>query len=218
MKKFIPMFEQFVNEAVSFGKKGIKAKAKEKVEIAQSAYDKWGDSYLKILDAMKKLAKDGKLPSYKEHINVQGGDKQDDYQIFQGSNANQLATAMAKVIKKYKKNEVEQSSTGAAGGYSGSMKSTVGGKIEGKANFSTGSKYSFLIGVNAGGGINKSVKDKMFQELYELMFLYDEFNGTDGGVSISYSSGTNYDTLGLSNTSYQFGNATADSIRGILNK
>tara|TARA_R110000803_G_scaffold25550_2_gene61093 strand:+ start:143 stop:796 length:654 start_codon:yes stop_codon:yes gene_type:complete len=216
MDKFVPMFEQFVNEAVSFGKKGIKAKAQEKVAIAQLAYDKWGDSYLKTLDAMKKLAKDGKLPSYKEHISVQGGKPNTDYAIFQGRNANQLAFAIEKVIKKYKKSEVEQSSTGAAGGWSGTMQSTVGGQIEGRANFSNGSN-SYLIAVTAGKGINGSVRDKMFQEIYELMFLYDEFNGSDGGVSFSFDSGSNYDTIGLKNSSYSFSNSTADSIKGILN-
>ena len=216
MDKFVPMFEQFVNEAVSFGKKGIKAKAQEKVAIAQLAYDKWGVSYLKTLDAMKKLAKDGKLPSYKEHISVQGGKPNTDYAIFQGRNANQLAFAIEKVIKKYKKSEVEQSSTGAAGGWSGTMQSTVGGQIEGRANFSNGSN-SYLIAVTAGKGINGSVRDKMFQEIYELMFLYDEFNGSDGGVSFSFDSGSNYDTIGLKNSSYSFSNSTADSIKGILN-
>ena len=216
MDKFVPMFEQFVNEAVSFGKKGIKAKAQEKVAIAQMAYDKWGDNYLKVLDAMKKLAKDGKLPSYKEHMTVQGSGPQDDYAIFQGRNANQLAFAIEKVIKKYKKSEVEQSSTGAAGGWSGTMQSTVGGQIEGRANFSNGSN-SYLIAVTAGKGINGSVRDKMFQEIYELMFLYDEFNGSDGGVSFSFDSGSNYDTIGLKNSSYSFSNSTADSIKGILN-
>ena len=216
MDKFVPMFEQFVNEAVSFGKKGIKAKAQEKVAIAQMAYDKWGDSYLKTLDAMKKLAKDGKLPSYKEHMTVQGGGEQDDYAIFQGRGATQLAFAIEKVIKKYKKNEVEKSSTGAAGGWSGTMQSTVGGQIEGRANFSNGSN-SYLIAVTAGKGINGSVRDKMFQEIYELMFLYDEFNGSDGGVSFSFDSGSNYDTIGLKNSSYSFSNSTADSIKGILN-
>jgi|TARA_R110002124_G_scaffold89442_1_gene228598 hypothetical protein len=216
MDKFVPMFEQFVNEAVSFGKKGIKAKAQEKVAIAQMAYDKWGDNYLKVLDAMKKLAKDGKLPSYKEHISVQGGEQQDDYAIFQGRSATQLAFAIEKVIKKYKKNEVEKSSTGAAGGWSGTMQSTVGGQIEGRANFNNGST-SYLIAVTAGKGINGSVRDKMFQEVYELMFLYDEFNGSDGGVSFSFDSGSNYDTIGLKNSSYSFSNSTADSIKGILN-
>lgn len=216
MDKFVPMFEQFINEAVSFGKKGIKAKAQEKVAIAQTAYDKWGDSYLKTLDAMKKLAKDGKLPSYKEHINVQGSGEQDDYEIFKGRNATQLAFEISKIIKKYKKNEVEQSSVGAAGGWSGSMQSTVGGQIEGRANFNNG-KNSYLIAVTAGKGISGSVRDKMFQELYELMFLFDEFNGSDGGVAIKFDSGTNYDTIGLKNSSYSFSNSTADSIRGILN-
>jgi hypothetical protein len=126
MDKFVPMFEQFITEAASFGKKGIKAKAQEKVAIAQVAYDKWGDSYLKTLDAMKKLAKDGKLPSYKEHIRVQGGGEQDNYEIFQGNNAQKLAFAIEKVIKKYKKHEVEKSSAAAAGGWSGSMRSTIG--------------------------------------------------------------------------------------------
>jgi len=215
--KHIQLFEQFVNEAVSFDKKSIKAKAQEKVAIAQIAYDKWGDSYLKTLDAMKKLAKDGKLPSYKEHISVQGGGPQDDYDIFQGrAPAHRLALAIEKVIKKYKKNEVEKSSTGAAGGWSGTMKSTVGGTIEGRANFSNGSN-SYLIAVTAGKGINGSVRDKMFQEIYELMFLFDEFNGSDGGVSFSFDSGTNYDTVGLKNSNHSFSNSTADSIKQIMN-
>jgi hypothetical protein len=216
MDKFVPMFEQFITEAASFGKKGIKAKAQEKVAIAQVAYDKWGDSYLKTLDAMKKLAKDGKLPSYKEHIRVQGGGEQDNYEIFQGNNAQKLAFAIEKVIKKYKKHEVEKSSAAAAGGWSGSMRSTIGGEIEGRANFSNGSN-SYLIAVTAGKGINGSVRDKMFQEIYELMFLYDEFNGSDGGVSFNFDSGSNYDTIGLKNSSYSFSNSTADSIKGILN-
>ena len=49
------------------------------------------------------------------------------------------------------------------------------------------------------------------------MFLYDEFNGSDGGVSFSFDSGSNYDTIGLKNSSYSFSNSTADSIKGILN-
>jgi len=216
MKK-VRLFEQFINEAVQFGKKGIKAKAQEKVAIAQMAYDKWGDSYLKTLDAMKKLAKDGKLPSYKEHINVQGGDEQDEYQIFIGRNAALLAFQIEKVIKKYKKYEVEKSSTPAAGGWSGTMRSTVGGEIQGRSNFSNGSNR-YLIAVTCGKGIDGTVRDKMFQEIYELMFVYDEFNGSDGGVSFHYDSGSNYDTIGLRNSSYQLTDKTAKSIVGIMNE
>ena len=67
-------------------------------------------------------------------------------------------------------------------------------EIEGRANFNNGST-SYLIAVTAGKGINGSVRDKMFQEVYELMFLYDEFNGSDGGVSFSFDSGSNYSSL-----------------------
>ena len=214
--KHVQLFEQYITEAVSFNKKGIKDKAKEKVEIAQAAVDKWGDSYLKTLDAMKKLAKDGKLPSYKEHISVQGGDAQDEYQIFIGRNAALLAFAIEKVIKKYKKHEVEQSSTPAAGGWSGTMRSTVGGEIQGRSNFSNGSN-SYIIAVTCGSGIDRNIKDKMFQEIYELMFLFDEFNGSDGGVSFKYDSGSNYDTIGLTNSSYQLSDKTAKSVVGIMN-
>ena len=218
MDKFVPMFEQFVNEAVSFGKKGIKAKAQEKVAIAQVAYDKWGDSYLKTLNAMKKLAKDGKLPSYKEHLNVQGGEEQDNYDIFIGRNAALLAFQIEKVIKKYKKYETEQSSAPAAGGWSGSMRSTIGGEIEGRSNFSPGSRNSYVIAVTCGSGIDLTTKDKLFQEIYELIFVYDEFNGSDGGVSVNYESGSNYSTIGLTNSSYELSDKTAKSVVSIMNE
>ena len=97
---------------------------------------------------------------------VQGDEKQDSYDIFQGRNAVQLAEKISKVIKKYKKNEVEQSSTGAAAGWSGTMRSTVGGTIEGRANFNPGGRRTYLIAVTCGSGIDSKIKDKMFQEIY----------------------------------------------------
>jgi len=215
--KPVKLFESFINEAVSFDKKGIKAKLEDKVRIAKIAVEKWGSSYEKVLAKAEASAKSGKLPNYKEHLNVQGDIEQDSYDVFQGRNAYQLAEKISKVIKKYKKNEVEQSSTGAAGGYSGTMRSTVGGTIDGRANFSNGNN-SYLIAVTCGGGINKSVKDKMFQEIYELMFVLDQYNSSDGGVMINYSTGTNYDTIGLQNSSYSFGRGMADTLKDIMNK
>ena len=209
-------FEDFINEQVSFDKKGIKAKLEDKVRIAKIAVEKWGGSYEKVLAKAEAALKSGKLPSYKDDLAVQGDDKQDNYDIFQGRNAVQLAEKISKVIKKYKKYEVEQSSTGAAAGWSGTARATVGGAIEGRSNFNPGGKRDFLIAVTCGGGIDRSVKDKMFQEIYELMFVLDQYNSSDGGVMFDYSSGTNYDTIGLTNTAYQMSNSS--QLIDIMNK
>jgi|TARA_B110000908_G_scaffold145514_1_gene175858 hypothetical protein len=213
--KSVKLFEQYLNEAVSFDKKGIKAKLEDKVRIAKIAVEKWGKMYDKTLKQVEAAVKSGKLPSYKEPLMVQGDEAQDNYDIFQAGNANQLANKISKVIKKYKKHEVDQSSVGAAGGWSGTMKSTVGGEIEGRSNFNPGSNRSFLIAVTCGSGIDSKIKDKMFQEIYELMFVLDQYNSSDGGVMFDYSTGTNYDTIGLTNSSYQFNNA--DQLRKIMN-
>ena len=219
MKK-VELFEQYIsgsiNESVSFDKKGIKAKLEDKVRIAKIAVEKWGGNYEKVLAKAEAALKSGKLPSYKDDLAVQGDDKQDNYDIFQGRNAVQLAEKISKVIKKYKKYEVEQSSTGAAAGWSGTARATVGGAIEGRSNFNPGGKRDFLIAVTCGGGIDRSVKDKMFQEIYELMFVLDQYNSSDGGVMFDYSSGTNYDTIGLTNTAYQMSNSS--QLIDIMNK
>ena len=209
-------FEDFINEQVSFDKKGIKAKLEDKVRIAKIAVEKWGGNYEKVLAKAEAALKSGKLPSYKDDLAVQGDDKQDNYDIFQGRNAVQLAEKISKVIKKYKKYEVEQSSTGAAAGWSGTARATVGGAIEGRSNFNPGGKRDFLIAVTCGGGIDRSVKDKMFQELYELFFVLDQYNSSDGGVMFDYSSGTNYDTIGLTNTAYSMSNSR--QLIDIMNK
>ena len=219
MKK-VQLFEQYIsgsiNESVSFDKKGIKAKLEDKVRIAKIAVEKWGKMYDRTLKEVEAAAKSGKLPSYKEPLMVQGDSEQDQYDIFVGRNADKLAEKVAKIIRKYKKYEVEQSSTGAAAGWSGTARATVGGAIEGRANFNPGGRRTFLIAVTCGSGIDSKIKDKMFQELYELFFVLDQYNSSDGGVMFDYSSGTNYDTIGLTNSSYQFGNAP--SLRDIMNK
>ena len=214
--KNVKLFEEFVNESISFDKKGIKAKLEDKVRIAKIAVEKWGGNYEKVLAKAEAALKSGKLPSYKDDLAVQGDDKQDSYDIFQGGNAVQLAKKISKVIKKYKKYEVEQSSTGAAAGWSGTARATVGGAIEGRSNFNPGGKRDFLIAVTCGGGIDRSVKDKMFQEIYELMFVLDQYNSSDGGVMFDYSSGTNYDTIGLTNTAYSMSNSR--QLIDIMNK
>jgi len=96
--KHVRLFEQFVNEAVSFDKKGIKAKLEDKVRIAKIAVEKWGTMYDKTLKEVEAAAKSGKLPSYKNPLMVQGDEEQDNYDIFQGRNAVQLAEKISKVI------------------------------------------------------------------------------------------------------------------------
>ena len=215
--KNVKLFEEFVNESISFDKKGIKAKLEDKVRIAKIAVEKWGGSYEKVLATAEASLKSGKLPSYKEPLMVQGDDKQDNYDIFQGRNAVQLAEKISKVIKKYKKYEVEQSSTGAAAGWSGTARSTVGGAIEGRSNFNPGGRYeSFLIAVTCGSGIDRKIKEKMFQEIYELRFVLDQYNSSDGGVMYAHSTGTNYDTIGLTNSSYSLSNSS--QLIDIMNK
>lgn len=214
MKK-VKLFEQYINESVVFGKKGIKAKLEDKLAIAKLAVEKWGDVYQKQLDRVEAALKSGKL-DHNNIFRVQGGEPETSYDIFIGNNAYKLAEQLAKVVKKYKKYEVEQSSRPAMAGWSGTMRSTIGGKIEGHANFNNGSN-SYLIAITVGGGIDRSIKEKIFKEVYELLFIFDEYNGSDGGVSIDLDSGTNYDTLGLKNSTYSFSKSVADSIEQIIN-
>jgi len=97
--KHIKLFESFINESVSFDKKGIKAKLEDKVRIAKIAVEKWGSNYEKVLAKAEASLKSGKLPNYKEHLNVQGDSEQDSYDIFQGRNAVQLAEKISKVLR-----------------------------------------------------------------------------------------------------------------------
>ena len=57
----------------------------------------------------------------------------------------------------------------------------------------------------------------MFQEIYELMFVLDQYNSSDGGVQFNVTTGTNYDTIGLQNSSYSFNNIMADKLKNIMN-
>ena len=89
-------------------------------------------------------------------------------------------------------------------------------KIEGRSNFTPGGRRSYLIAVTCGGGISSAAKDKLFQEIYELLFILDEFNSSDGGVFVNHESGTNYSTIGLS-SNYGFNKSFADKLIRIMN-
>ena len=203
--------ESVVNEKVSFGKAAIKAKLQDKLEIAQKAIDKWGDSYQGVYDRVEKAAKTGKI-DVNNIFYVQGAEPQNDYEIFNGTSASQLASEIHKILKKYKKYEVEGSSRPAMAGWSGTMRSTVGGGIDGHINFSNG-KNTYLVAVTVGGGVDRSIREKIFQEVYELMFVFDEYNSSDGGVSIDMDSGTNYHTLGIKRRGESFVRSFADRLQ-----
>jgi hypothetical protein len=197
--KNIHTFDEFLNESVRFDKRSLKQKLETKVPIAKKAAEKWESQvYQDNLAKAEKAAKTGVLPgSYDSPWLVQGEDrKEDGFELFNGRNALALAEEVGKIIQKYKKDEVASSSVPAAGGWSGTMRSTVGGSIEPRVNFNNG-KNNFLIAVTVGGGISSSVRQQIFTELYPIFFMFDEYNGSNGGIMVSYDSGTNYDTFGL---------------------
>jgi hypothetical protein len=212
--KNVNTFEEFLNENVRFDKRSLKQKLEGKVEIAKKAVEKWDSQiYKDNLATIEKAAKTGVLPgSYDSPWHVQGEDRREDgFELFNGRNAISLAEEIGKVIQKYKKDEVSSSSIPAAGGWSGTMRSTVGGSIEPRVNFNNG-KNNFLIAVTVGGGISSSVRQQIFTELYPIFFMFDEYNGSNGGIMVSYDSGTNYDTFGLKCSFSQFNQGFAGQI------
>lgn len=221
--KNLNTFDEFVNESqlnenLSFDKKSLKQKLKSKLELAKKAAVKWESQvYKDLVVNAEKAAKTGVLPgSYDKPWMVAGGERQEDYEIFNWSNVMSLAKAVSEVISKYKQHEVAGSSTPAAAGWSGTMRSTVGGGIDPRVNFNNG-KNSYLIAVTVGGGIDRSIREKIFTELYPIFFMLDEYNSQDGGVSVNYDSGTNYHTLGLECDPFRFNSTMADRLLKIMN-
>jgi hypothetical protein len=111
--KNLKTFDEFLNESqlnesLKFDKKSLKEKIKSKVEIAKKAAIKWEHQvYKDLLDTAEKAAKTGVLPgSYDKPWMVSGGERQQDFEIFNWSNSMSLAKAIAEVISKYKKHEV----------------------------------------------------------------------------------------------------------------
>lgn len=199
--KNIKLFEEFINEASLFGKKGIMQRAQEILAMAKDSKD---------LGFIEKIANSGNLPDYNQHVNI-NVEKPDQYKILQGSNALLLAKEIKKVIKKYKKHEVvEERMQGRVVSRDGEVLKTFapGGTITGLANrhannlpgFEAGTS-SYIIAVKCGGKINNSIKEKMFNEIYELLFVFNESNNIDGGVDIDTISGDDFSIIGLAVTS-----------------
>jgi len=214
--------ESTINESVKFTKAGLIDKLKQKLEIAQMAIDKWGDSYVNSKTRIEASIKAGKVGPDSGVLNVQGGGIQDDYEIFSGRNSLELAEQLAKVLKKYKKFETESTSTPAAAGWSGNMSSTKSGFIRGVANnLSSGGYYgfdrNFIIAIQIGGAIDSTTKKKIMEEVFPLFYMFDEYNNVDGGVSLTISTGSNYDTIGLTCSKYSFNKVGGERIANIIN-
>lgn len=206
------LYEQFLNEGIQFGKKGIAAKIKASLEYAKeqlAAGQEWYDKIISELEKMKPNRLD-----YDNHKR-QYSPKREDYDLFNPNYARALATEIGKVVAKYKPEEVAKSSTPAAAGWSGTMRSTVSGDIQPRVNFNNGSD-SYIIAVTIGGGIDNRTTEKIMQELYLLFFVFEEWNSSDGGIAFDFSHGTNYTTIGLSNRRLGFSNGFADQLNGIM--
>ena len=200
------LFEEFINEASLFGKKEIIERAQEILAMAKDSRD---------LGFIEKIVKSGRLPDYKQHVNVNIGEKPDQYKILQGSNALLLAKEIAKVVKKYKKYEVvEEKMRGRLVSRDGKVLKEFhpDGKIAAVANrhvnnapgFEPGTA-SHIIAVTCGGKIKTNIKEKLFNEIYELLFVFNESNDIDGGVNIDFTFeeskfGDNFNIIGLSVT------------------
>jgi hypothetical protein len=200
----------------------ILKKLQEKLTISKKAINKYGGEYYNKFPQLIKDQIDGKTPfTYENHLMVQGDEKKDHYDIFIENNAIELAKKIKKIVDKYKNKEVSNTSIQSAPN-SSSFMASISGKIELVVNFiHYGGYYSgnnnLLIGVKIGNGIDSVTQKKIKQDIYEVMFPYDQYNASDGGVMWFNTSGTNYDTIGLRCNTLQFNDSLAEKIENIFN-
>jgi hypothetical protein len=218
--KNLHTFEEFLNESqlnesVKFTKSALIDKLKQKLVIADKAIEKYKHPvYVEMKERIESAIKAGKIDMNSGVSMVQGGDRQENYEIFIGNNAMLLAKEVAKVIKKYKKKEVADSSMPAMAGY-GNVSASVSGSINGRVNFHNG-KNSYLIAVTIGGGVDSATTKKIKNEIFPLFYMLDEYNNSDGGVMLDTDSGTNYDTIGLTCSNLKFAQGLATNLQSIL--
>lgn len=214
-------YDEFLNEGLKFNKSAIKNKWQEKLDfvIANGEEKGWTDEdwHKKLVKKIEDAIKKGGM-RWDEHVPT--GDVVDRHAIFMGMNAVDVAKQLAKIVDKYKDNEVETTQTGAMAGW-GNTKAIVSGMITGMANEITygsfGSAETILLGIKVGSGVSSGVRDKIFQEAYDVLFLLDEFNGTNGGVKIYTVSGSSWGCIGLASSKLQFNDAMANKLKSIIN-
>ena len=201
-------YNDFLNEArVNFSKAGIKAKFEEKIESLKKSKEKYpGDEWRdKSIAKLEAAIKSGKF-DWKDHPYISGPEVDGQFDIFQGSNAMACAKELVKIVNKYKGDEVKATSVGAAPD-STRFRAAVGGMVELMVNEAVYDGFkgkTLLLGIKVGGGVNKSTRDKIFQEAYEKLMPLEQFNSSGGGISIHTSDGTNWGAIGLASTKFGF--------------
>jgi len=211
-------FNEFLNEAkINFSKAGFKAKWKEKLDslnkyVEENPEADWlADDIVKV----EKIIKDGKL-SWKDHFGV-SGPMVDDYEIFNNPNAIACAKEMLKIVEKYKKDEVKTTSVSAAPDTS-RFKATVSGMVELAVNQQVYDGFrgkTILIGIKVGGGVDRSTKDKIFQEAYDKLMPLEQFNSQNGGISLQIQEGTNWSCIGLASSKFGFGTGMENKLKSL---
>jgi len=200
-------YDEFLNEALKFNKAAIKDKFQEKIETLKkskerSPEDTWQDKSIAKIEA---AIKSGKF-DWKNHPYISGAEVEGQFDIFQGSNATACAKELVKIVNKYKKDEVKSTSVGAAPN-STRFRAAVGGMVELMVNEAVYDGFSgktLLLGIKVGGGVDRSTRDKIFQEAYEALMPLEQFNSSNGGISIYTSDGTNWGAIGLASSKFGF--------------
>lgn len=214
-------YDEFLNEGLKFNKAAIKDKWQEKLDfvIANGEEKGWTneDWHKKLVKKIENAIKNGGM-KLEDHVPT--GNVVNQYAIFSGTNAYDVAKQLAKIVNKYSDNQVATTQTVAMAGY-GNTKATVSGMITGMVNEvsygSFGMAETVLLGIKVGAGVKRDVQNKIFQEAYEVLFLLDEFNGSNGGVKIYTTSGTNWGCIGLASSQFGFNDAMANKLKSIIN-
>lgn len=214
-------YDEFLNEALKFNKAAIKNKWQEKLDYTIANGEERGfsdeDWHKNLVKSIENAIKKRGL-KWDDHIPA--GKQVDRYAIFSGMNAYDVAKQLGKIVDKYSDNQVATTKTGAMAGY-GNTSATVSGMVTGMVNEVTygsfGTANTVLLGIKVGSGVNRDIRNKIFQEAYEVLFLLDEFNGTDGGVKIHTVDGSNWGCIGLASSQFGFNDAMANKLKSIIN-
>ena len=224
IKRFKHFNNILITESVKFGKAAYVRKLKQKLLIAKMAIDKWSESdfYQKTYDKILDVIEGRTTFTYDNAPLISGDVPKTNYEIFIHDNTIKLAEHINTIIKKYKKYEVKASSV-PAGPNSATFRAIKDGNIMGRSNMVLHGGYydiarRYIICVTIGGGIDLNIEKKLCQELFEAFYIFDEYNGIDGGISYNYKSGTAYSTIGLTCSKYSFKPEFAKELENIMNK
>ena len=135
--------------------------------------------------------------------------------IFNRSNAIRLAKEIKKIVDKYKKYEVENTTVASAPN-SSTFRAHVSGEIVPIVNYNHRSNFNsevYLLGIQVGGGVDDKIKDTIHNEMHKICSDYDNYDGGDGNKTFfKYVSGTNWTMFGITSKLYKYNDGTVDYI------